>query len=131
MPLPYFSSAIMAAVVSSYFSGPTPSGSGAVNTSPHRLQRRRSSSYTVAASGAWPKILTSVRGSGDRLCFFSSLGSDRRSATRDEVLQLSSRLCKKKLGCVRGLRAFPWSASRVDRRGGGTPRVFSFCGGGG
>src|SRR5450755_3065393 len=63
MPLPYFSSAIIAAVVSSYFSGPTPSGSSAVNTSPHRLQRSRSSSYTVAANGACPTILTSVRGS--------------------------------------------------------------------
>ena len=35
----------------------------AVNTSPHRLQRSRSSSYTVAASGACPMIRTSTPGS--------------------------------------------------------------------
>ena len=63
MPLPYFSCAIMADAVSSYFSGPTPSGSSAVNTCPQALQRSRSSSYTVAASGAWPTIRTSAFGS--------------------------------------------------------------------
>src|ERR1019366_746400 len=39
VPLPYLSCAIIAAAVSSYFSGPTPSGSGAVNTCPQPLQR--------------------------------------------------------------------------------------------
>ncbi len=42
----------MAEAVSSYFSGPTPSGSSAVNTCPQALQRSRFNSYTVAASGA-------------------------------------------------------------------------------
>src|SRR6266852_4354200 len=41
-PLPYLSCAIIAAAVSSYFSGPTPSGSSAVNTCPQALQRRLS-----------------------------------------------------------------------------------------
>ena len=38
-PLPYLSTAIMAAEVASYFSGPTPGGGRAVKTSPQRLQR--------------------------------------------------------------------------------------------
>jgi hypothetical protein len=42
-PLPYFSSAIMAIAVSSYLSGPTPSGAGAVNNCPQPLQRNCSS----------------------------------------------------------------------------------------
>ena len=42
----------MLAAVASYFSSPTPSGGLAVNTSPHRLQRSFSNSYTVAAIGA-------------------------------------------------------------------------------
>src|SRR5205807_1128014 len=61
-PLPYFSSAIMLALVSSYFSGPTPSGAFAVNTSPQRLHRNFSSSYTVAFSAAWPTTRTSTPG---------------------------------------------------------------------
>jgi len=43
-PLPYFSCATIAEAVSSYFSGPTPSGSGAVNSCPQALQRNCSSS---------------------------------------------------------------------------------------
>src|SRR5436190_12682726 len=44
----------MLALVSSYFSAPTPSGAFAVNTSVQRLHRNFSSSYTVAFSAAWP-----------------------------------------------------------------------------
>ena len=61
-PLPYFSSAIMLALVSSYFSAPTPSGGSAVNTSVQRLHRNFSSSYTVAFSAAWPTTRTSTPG---------------------------------------------------------------------
>ena len=63
MPLPYLSCAIIADAVSSYLSGPMPSGSSAVKTCPQALQRNRSSSYTVAASGACPAIRTSAFGS--------------------------------------------------------------------
>src|ERR1017187_398878 len=62
-PLPYRSRAIMLAAVSSYFFSPTPSGAAAVNTSPHRLHRNFSNSYTVAAMGACPLIRTSTPGS--------------------------------------------------------------------
>src|SRR3954468_6158227 len=61
--LPYLSCAIIAAAVSSYFSGPTPAGSSAVNTCPQAPHRHRSSEYTVAASGACPTILTRTFGS--------------------------------------------------------------------
>jgi len=44
IPLPYLSCAIIADAVSLYFSGPTPSGSSAVNTCPQALQRSLSSS---------------------------------------------------------------------------------------
>src|ERR1700733_1269836 len=44
-PLPYLSCATIAVAVSSYFSGPTPSGSWAVNTCPQAPQRNRSSEY--------------------------------------------------------------------------------------
>ncbi len=56
----------MAAVVSSYFSSPTPSGAFAVNTFPHRLHRSLSTSYTVALSGDIPRTRTSTPGSGIR-----------------------------------------------------------------
>jgi len=52
MPLPYFSSPRVLTAVASYFASPSPAGAAAVNTSLQRLQRRRSRSYTVAASGA-------------------------------------------------------------------------------
>ena len=41
-PVPYFSRPTMPVAVSSYFWSPSPSGAGAVKTSPHRLQRNRS-----------------------------------------------------------------------------------------
>ena len=52
----------MLAAVSSYFSLPTPAGASALNTSPQRLQRSCSHSYTFAASGAIPVIRTSTDG---------------------------------------------------------------------
>jgi hypothetical protein len=55
--------AIMLAAVSSYFFSPTPSGAVAVKTSPHRLHRSFSNSYTVAAMGACPLIRTTTPGS--------------------------------------------------------------------
>jgi hypothetical protein len=62
-PVPYFNKATMLVAVASYFSSPTPSGAGAVYTSPHRLQRSPSQAYTVAIKGAMPVILTSLDGS--------------------------------------------------------------------
>ena len=62
-PAPYLSNPTMLAAVASYLSLPTPSGAGAVNTSPHRLQRSRSQAYTVAESGAIPVMRTSFAGS--------------------------------------------------------------------
>ena len=62
-PVPYLSSPVIAEADSSYFSGPTPSGGAAVYTSPQRLQRSRSHSHTVAASGAMPVTRTSTAGS--------------------------------------------------------------------
>ena len=53
----------MLVVVTSYFSSPTPAGAFAVNTSPLKLQRSFSSSYTVAAIGTWPRNRTSSPGS--------------------------------------------------------------------
>jgi hypothetical protein len=53
----------MLAAVSSYFSSPTLAGAGAVKTSPQRLQRRRSHSYSDDCSGATPTTRTSVAGS--------------------------------------------------------------------
>ena len=55
--------AIMLVAVSSYFSSPIPSGAGALNTSPQQLQRRRSSSTTLAESGDMPTTRTSTAGS--------------------------------------------------------------------
>ena len=67
-PAPYFSNPTMLVAVASYLSLPTPAGAGAVNTSPHRLQRSRSQAYTVAESGAMPVMRTSFAGS---LCGYS------------------------------------------------------------
>ena len=53
----------MLAAVSSYFSSPASSGAAAVNTSPQRLHRNFSNSYTVAAMGACPLIRTNTPGS--------------------------------------------------------------------
>jgi hypothetical protein len=52
----------MLANLASYFFSPIPSGAGAVNTSPHRLQRSFSSSYTVAWTGACPVTRTMTPG---------------------------------------------------------------------
>jgi hypothetical protein len=54
--------ALMLAAVSSYVSRPVSSGAAAVNTSPHRLHRNFSNSYTVAAMGACPLIRTNTPG---------------------------------------------------------------------
>jgi hypothetical protein len=62
IPAPYLSRPIMLDALSSYFSWPTPSGASALNTSPHRLQRICSHSYTVADSGAIPVTRTSTAG---------------------------------------------------------------------
>ena len=62
-PVPYFSSAIIATAVSSYFAGPAVSGSSAVKTCPQALQRSRSISKIVAFSGACPTMRINVAGS--------------------------------------------------------------------
>jgi hypothetical protein len=63
IPVPYFSSAIIATAVGSNLSGPADCGWPAVNISPQALQRSRSISNTVAFSGACPMVRISVAGS--------------------------------------------------------------------
>ena len=55
--------------MASYFSGPIPAGSAAVNNCPQPLHRRRSISNTVAFRGACPMIRTRVFGSFWRYTF--------------------------------------------------------------
>ena len=52
----------MLAAVSSRFSVPISAGAGGAYTSPHRLQRSCSNSYTVACTGACPTIRTRTAG---------------------------------------------------------------------
>ena len=63
IPVPYFSSAIIATAVASNFSSPADGGGLAVKTSPQALHLSRSISNTVAFSGACPTMRISVAGS--------------------------------------------------------------------
>ncbi len=62
IPVPYFSRAIIALAVASYFSLPASSGALAVKMAPHKLHRSFCKEYTRACSGAWPTSRTNTPG---------------------------------------------------------------------